>query len=49
MRDPLTAHPHEPDVSALMRLSDVQRISLATNAGSATVMPEAMKAGIYFA
>ena len=49
LRDPLTAQPHEPDVSALMRLSDVQRIPLATNASSATVMLEAMKAGIYFA
>ena len=49
LRDPLTAQPHEPDVSALMRLSDVQKIPLATNASSATVMLEAMNAGIYFA
>jgi methylglyoxal synthase len=47
--DPLTAQPHEPDVSALMRLSDVQRIPLATNVSSATVMLEAMKNRIYFA
>jgi methylglyoxal synthase len=49
LRDPLTAQPHEPDVSALMRLSDVQRIPLATNVSSATVMLEAMKNKIYFA
>ena len=49
LRDPLTAQPHEPDVSALMRLSDVQRIPLATNANSATIMLEALKSGIYFA
>ena len=49
LRDPLTAQPHEPDVSALMRLSDVQRIPLATNVSSATVMLEAMKNRIYFA
>ena len=48
LRDPLTAQPHEPDVSALMRLSDVQKIPLATNASSATIMLEAMKHQIYF-
>ncbi|MBQ8407551.1 MAG: methylglyoxal synthase [Clostridia bacterium] len=48
LRDPLTAQPHEPDVSALLRLSDVQSIPLATNAGSATVMLESMKNGIGF-
>ena len=48
LRDPLTAQPHEPDVSALLRLSDVQSIPLATNAGSAKVMLECMKNGIVF-
>ena len=46
-RDPLTAQPHEPDVSALLRLCDVQRLPLATNASSATIMLECMKNGMF--
>jgi methylglyoxal synthase len=34
-RDPLTAQPHEPDVSALMRVCDVHSVPLATNRGTA--------------
>ncbi len=37
-RDPLTAQPHEPDVSALMRLCDVHDIPLATNPASAQAL-----------
>ena len=43
LRDPLTAQPHEPDVSALLRLGDVQKIPLATNVNSATIKLEALK------
>ena len=45
LRDPLTAQPHEPDVSALLRLCDVQNIPLATNIASGTVMLEAIEHG----
>ena len=38
LRDPLTAQPHEPDVSTLLRLCDVQNIPLATNVKSAEIM-----------
>jgi methylglyoxal synthase len=48
LRDPLTAQPHEPDVSALLRLCDVQKIPLATNATTAVVMLEALENKVYF-
>ena len=34
LRDPLMAHPHEPDVSALLRVCDVHNVPLATNLAS---------------
>jgi methylglyoxal synthase len=42
-RDPLTAQPHEPDVSALLRLSDVYQIPLATNQASAKLFISELK------
>ena len=42
LRDPLTSQPHEPDVSALLRLCDVQSIPLATNVKSAEIMLKAL-------
>ena len=48
LRDPLTAQPHEPDVSALLRLCDVQKIPLSTNMSSAKIMLEALRNKIYF-
>ncbi|MCS0786945.1 methylglyoxal synthase [Cytobacillus pseudoceanisediminis] len=37
-RDPLTVQPHEPDVSALVRLCDVYAVPLATNMGTAEII-----------
>ena len=45
LRDPLTAQPHEPDVSALLRLCDVQNIPLATNMKSAEIMLDKLEVG----
>ena len=37
-RDPLEKHPHEPDISMLMRLCDVHNVPLATNPASAELL-----------
>ena len=42
LRDPLTAQPHEPDVSALLRLCDVHNIPLATNRKTAEILLTAL-------
>ena len=44
-RDPLTAQPHEPDVTALIRLSDVYQVPLATNMGTAEVLVRGLREG----
>lgn len=46
-RDPLTAQPHEPDVSALLRLCDVYSIPLATNSGTAELLLRAVENGFF--
>ena len=45
-RDPLTAQPHEPDVSALLRLCDVHNVPCATNQSSTDVIFKALGSGI---
>ncbi|MCJ7840780.1 methylglyoxal synthase [Lederbergia sp. NSJ-179] len=45
LRDPLTAQPHEPDVSALMRLCDVYGVPLATNMGTAEILIRGLDQG----
>lgn len=45
LRDPLAAQPHEPDVTALIRLSDVYEIPLATNSGTAEILLRGLQAG----
>ena len=38
LRDPLSAQPHDPDISALLRVCDVHNIPLATNPASAEML-----------
>ena len=47
-RDPLNPKPNEPDENVLLRLCDVQKIPLATNAVSGKIMLEALKGKVYF-
>ncbi|WP_249029303.1 methylglyoxal synthase [Tannockella kyphosi] len=41
-RDPLTAQPHEPDISALMRLCDVHQVPLASCKSAAILYMKAL-------
>ncbi|QCX32485.1 methylglyoxal synthase [Caloramator sp. E03] len=42
LRDPLTAQPHEPDITALLRICDVHNVPLATNLGTAKMLIKAI-------
>ncbi|MBM7094627.1 MULTISPECIES: methylglyoxal synthase [Alteribacter] len=44
-KDPLTAQPHEPDVTALIRLCDVYKIPLATNMATGEVLIKGLERG----
>lgn len=38
MRDPLGMHPHDPDISSLLRICDVHNVPLATNPSTAQLI-----------
>jgi methylglyoxal synthase len=46
-RDPLDKHPHDVDISMLMRLCDVHNVPLATNYKSGHIMVKYFKNKIY--
>ncbi|MDF2667741.1 MAG: methylglyoxal synthase [Paenibacillus sp.] len=45
LRDPLIALAHEPDVTALLRLCDVQCVPVATNIATGEMLVKAMERG----
>ncbi len=42
LRDPLTAQPHEPDITALLRVADVHNVAVATNLAGAGCLVRAL-------
>jgi methylglyoxal synthase len=47
LRDPLTAQPHEPDISALLRVCDVKDVPVATNLASAELLVQGLLVADY--
>ncbi|WP_240375565.1 methylglyoxal synthase [Bacillus piscicola] len=45
-RDPLTSQPHEPDITALIRLCDVHSVPVATNMSTAEVLVKGLEHGL---
>jgi methylglyoxal synthase len=44
LRDPLTPHPHEPDISALTKVCDTYNVPLATNVATADLIVAGLEA-----
>ena len=42
LRDPLTAHPHEPDIAALMKVCDTHDVPLASNVATADIIVKSL-------
>lgn len=42
LRDPLGMHPHDPDISTLLRICDVHNVPLATNLATASLVLQGM-------
>jgi methylglyoxal synthase len=42
LRDPLSAHAHEPDIQALMKVCDIHHVPLATNRATARICLHAL-------
>ena len=43
LRDPLGMHPHDPDISGLLRICDVHNVPLATNLSSAQILIKGLR------
>jgi methylglyoxal synthase len=48
LRDPLTAHPHEPDIQALLKVCDVHGVPVATNLASADILLRSLSQAIWW-
>jgi methylglyoxal synthase len=48
LRDPLTAHPHEPDIQALLKICDVHTVPVATNLASAEILLRSFTQAIWW-
>ena len=48
LRDPLTAHPHEPDIQALLKICDVHMVPVATNLASAEILLRSLTQAIWW-
>ena len=46
LRDPLGMHPHDPDISTLLRICDVHDVPLATNLASARLLIRGLSRGL---
>ena len=48
LRDPLTAHPHEPDIQALLKVCDIHGVPLATNLASAEILLRSLSQAMWW-
>jgi methylglyoxal synthase len=48
LRDPLTSHPHEPDIQALLKVCDVHGVPVATNLASAEILLRSLSQAIWW-
>jgi methylglyoxal synthase len=48
LRDPLTSHPHEPDIQALLKVCDIHGVPLATNLASAEILLRSLSQAMWW-
>lgn len=48
LRDPLAAHPHEPDIQALLKVCDVHSVPVATNLASAEILLRSLSQAMWW-
>jgi methylglyoxal synthase len=48
VRDPLTSHPHEPDIQALLKVCDIHCVPLATNLASAEILLRSLSQAMWW-